>query len=439
VNKRRLILLTVIVILVAVVLFAGRWLRTYDLKAERAAARAAGIPLSESENPLPAISAADDAVPLYDKLTALREVEPPETKRPRPASEHRGGSPRVESTEELRALITAKHEILRVIHTAAAKPHARIDVAPENNQLIPRLTSMRQAAIMIRWESELMAREGRYVEAVRNEAISLRIANQCLEQQVLLTQLTSFAIEAIAMSGFRDLLEEAGERPGVAEAVRDEVTSYRSNRDFSRFIAGETLDGLGTVRRIDHVRKVPAPQAHPLWIPHALGLHAATRGYFADASEAVWLHWMTRYMAASRRPISERNDAIAQVDREFQEATAATRERRMAAPAFHFAMVRVRMFREVAGSASGAATKRAVIATAASVLAYRARHGKYPATLEQAGAPQPVDYQTNRPLEYKFNGNAFEIAAHPDTSGLEPERARSLTESLRFQYPPGAK
>jgi hypothetical protein len=323
-KTRRVVLYAFAVLLCLGVVGLARWLRPYDLDAERAAARSAGIPLSDAEFPQPAPPPEEDALPVYDQLTALLKATPLDFRAAEPNTrESTNAVPRVK-TAELRALIAGRPDVTSLVRQAAAKPHAYLKIMWTPDQLFPQMATMREAAKWIRWESELLARDGKYKDAVKNEGLAFRVANQASEQPTVISHLVSHAIEAIAMQGFKDILHEAGDKPEVAEAVQREIAAYKSNRDLTRCLEGEMMMGVTILHGINSLHDLRGllyqSSGDESWNPSIYTPHSITRSLFLNPSEAVYIHWMGRYVAASRGPILQRNAAMAKVQRDFNAA-----------------------------------------------------------------------------------------------------------------------
>jgi hypothetical protein len=300
---------------------------------------------------------------------------------------------------------------------------------------------MRDAALWIHWESELLARDGKYVDAVRNEGQVLRIANQASDEPVYIAHRASLAIESVAMQGFRDIMIEAGNKPGVPEAVFAEVSAYRSNRDLAKCLKGEMVFGVKTLHRVSSLHDLnnlsPAAwDGGQSWEPSPHPASWFTKKFILAPSEAVYVHWMTKYVGAARAPLPERTAAMAGVQKDFD---AAPTER----TTYRFAAMFVPQYVRAARRDVDSAARRLVVSTSAAVLVYKSRHGTYPATLHEAISPAPLD-PLGRPLAYECRGGGkgFILVARTNptrfgtTSTQGSWLGRGMRAGLRFEYPP---
>lgn len=428
---RYYLVLAMLALLVLGVVAVGRWLRPYDLDTERAAARAAGIPLTPAEYPQPAPPPNQDAMPIYNRLTVLLKAKPLSFGRVELSGTRYGALPPTVKTSNLRAFIDGRPDVARLMHAAAAKPHAyfRLDWSPA--QLYPHLARMREAAKWIRWESELLIREGRYREAVQNEAASFRFANHAAEEPTIIAHLVSLAIEAIAMQGFKDILHEAGDKPGVAAAVQSEIAAYKSNRDLGRALKGETLMGMTMIRNRGEAGQperaggsAQGASANPL-----------LSKWFLEPSEAVHIHWMRRLVEASQAPVERRQGEMSAVQQEFEYAMGKGSRFHLTSPSFSLTALLEPLYPKSVGRDMQSNAKRDVLLAAASVLAYRQRWGKYPAALSDAAPAGLARPKQLNPVAYAPSNSGFSLMKPTRINGLDAQGADRLDADTSFTYP----
>jgi hypothetical protein len=273
-----------------------------------------------------------------------------------------------------------------------------------------------------------MARDGHYAEAVRHQALGFTIARQAGMDPPLMGQLVSVSVEGVTLEGMEDILREAGPNEDAADAVHSAVAAYRPTYDLTRSLRAEMMRGITFYA---HIRD-SAAQSYGRQSGGAPRDNPVLRKYWLWPDEAAYIHWMTGNIAASRLTEPERLKALKLHDEEmvhWLDRGPVTN------PVTILASMLLVEGAKVDARLSQAAAKREVIEGAAAVLAYKARHGISPNTLDQAVSPAPVDPLTGQPLEYRATGSGFQIAAQPDTSGMDPAKARSLIESLKFEYP----
>lgn len=429
-KTRHYVLFAILALFCLLLIGASMWMRPYDLDKERAAASSAGIPLSEAEFPQPAPPPDEDAMPVYEGLGNLLKAKPVDFKRFE-ASSPNTAPPEVK-TADLRVLITSRQDVARIVHDAASRPHAYVKIDWTPDQLFPQFGSMREAVKWIRLESELLVKEGKYTEAVKNEALALQIANHASEEPILIAHLVSIACEAIAMQGYADILHEAGLKPGVADAVLREIAAYKTNRDLTRCLEGEMMFGVKTLHSINSLSDMRALASNDsgdsTWKPSAYRPNSLTRSIFLDPSEAVYIHWMGKFVAASKGPMLQRNAAMAKVQREFD---GAPRRR----PTYVFTAMMMPVFGKVGERDVTAAARREVVSSAAAAMAFRTRTGRYPDALANSVTPAPLNPYTQKAMGYRRDAGGFVVWSVPDVTGLDNKAAAQLRKNLTFQYP----
>ncbi|HEY3411858.1 MAG TPA: hypothetical protein VGM51_02260 [Armatimonadota bacterium] len=412
-QRWKIVLLSLLAILILAGIGLVRWMRPYDLETERKAARAAGIPLSAAELRVPVPPTNENAAAEYAALKAVRARWPLDNS----AIDAVGNvGPSLAAMDArtagaLKSLINGRPDVSRLVHAAAAKPHCRFPAdlaATVGPDLLPQFAGMRECARWIRWESVLLARNGRYVQAVKNQALGLRIARQAAEEPALIAYLVSLACQAIAMQGFEDILDIAGPNAAVADAVRREIAAYDPGADLTRCLKGEVVFGF---TRFDGISQGKLGD----W-------------WYTDPSRAVYLHWMTRLIEASRAPASQRYRAMESVNREMGRAMGKR-------PTAAVTAILMPVLPKAADRSVVASVRRTLVSGMASVLAYRARNGRYPQTLSSAVSPVPADPYTGAPLGYFREGSGFIVFTKPYMTAADAKdggRRRKRESFIRY-------
>ena len=428
----KIVLLSLLAILAVAGIGFLRWMRPYNLETERTAARAAGIPLTEADLKPVIPPSNENAAADYEALMALEKR--------RPLNTHAFDAALNNTTlalmddrqaAALKTLLASRPDVARLVHAAAAKPHANFPhewtVAVE----FPQFAHMREAAKWLRWESILLARQGRYDEAIRNQALGFRTARHAAEEPNIIGLLVSIASESLTLSGFEDILTMAGPNAAVADAVRREIAAYDPGRDLQICLRHETLYGLTAVRQMTsggEVRPPTTPAPAP-WKTSDRKGSAVARWLYMDPSEAVYLHWMTRIVRAAGTPLSGRQAAVAAVQAEM-DRSAGNR------PTYLLASIVTPVYSKAAERETHSAARRTLVSAMASVLSYRAQNGRYPDTLSAAVNPVPVDPYTGKPLGYRREGEGVAVFAEPDVTGEDAKSAAKLRQWSTVRYPP---
>lgn len=199
-----------------------------DLARERAAARREGIPTELKQLEKPAHPPSEDAAPLFAALRRLLKIKP--LGLPRYAQPLIGGYDYTpEQLTVVRNLFNSRPDVISLLHRAADKPYCNfirppgLDPTIQLSYALPQFATMREAERLLRTESYLLARSGRYSEAVSNETRGFRVAQHAASEVNLDGYLPALFFQGIAMSSMNDILHLAGEKKDVARQVERAV------------------------------------------------------------------------------------------------------------------------------------------------------------------------------------------------------------------------
>jgi hypothetical protein len=431
-QRWKIVLLSLLAILLLAVIGLVRWMRPYDLETERNAARAAGIPLTDADLHIPVPPASENAASEYKGMIALEERRRFDTRSFDAATKSTSLALMDDrQARALKALLESRPDVGRLVHAAAAKPHAYFPHEWNMDALFPQFAQMREGAKWIRWESVLMAREGRYADAVRNQALGFRFAAHAAEEPILIGHLVSIACDGLTLSGFQDILAVAGPNASVASAVRREIDAYDPHRDLLQCLRCETLYGLNAMRQMTSaadIRALSAPAPAP-WKPAGRKRSNGFQWLFLDPSEAVYLHWMTRIVLAAGTPASGREAAVAAVQAEIEQSGGKR-------PTYMMTYILTPVFAGAIGSETRSMARRALTLGMADVMAYRGTHGRWPETLAAASRSPLMDPYTGKPLEYRLDGAGFVLSAQPNVAGEDAKTVAKMRRANTLRYPP---
>jgi hypothetical protein len=409
----------------------GHWLRPMDLDTERAAARAAGLPLTPADMPLPHYPPGQDAAPIWRTLRPLfaRRGVSPSWQALERAEVH--GVPPVSSNPDLFRVIAEERDTLRLIHAAASKTGRSVHRGWGPYVLYADLAYMREASSLLRLENLAMARRGHPEEAIRNQRPSLRLANQASEDAGCIGYMAGIAIENESLSGMGDVLREYP-TPQVIAAVRASVPRDRPRYDLGRALKAEALNGMATIALADSPYSagkllISSGYENPVLVRRRSGL---MRALFQDPNEAVFLHFLTRQVKAAALPPNQRAAAMRAISRDARFTLSK-------GPSFLFASQELPPLGAEYDREMRILALRAALLAGADVLAYRAAHGRFPNTLGEA-SPNAIDPFIQKPLGYRRTAKGFVVySAGPDGhfNGLPGAGARG---QAYFSYPNGS-
>jgi len=369
------------------------------LARERAAAQKEGLAVfpAQLNRPLPPDD--QNAAPLYVKVAALRRGRVRLPTYAETLSARYAYTPA--QLERIQKIYDDNPDVFALLRQATDRPQCVFARDWTNNAMAPlfmEFAGLRESAREIKTESVLLAEEGRYAEAVQNQARGYRLAEHAASDSVLISYLVAEALDAIATSGMGDILALAGPNADVAASVTKAVSgqgAYLSLRhglsgeialqdaDFALLRHGDALDFETLFDNSVPISSLPRARFTPGERQAYLNL--------LDAAEADLISRMRRVLAAAGTP--NEAAAFAQADRD---ATAQTSDPvRMVSDKlspFQFGTLNVL-------PAKGAAS-RAVVQAAAAALIARAKIGAYPDALVGAS----TDPFTGKPLGYRREG-----------------------------------
>lgn len=421
---------------------------TRDLARQRAAARREGIPLTPKEFQRPSPPPDQDAAPIYEQLTRLLKEKPLDPKGEDAAS--RLGSRYQYTAEDVAAarnLFADRQDVVTLAHQATDRPQCvfQRDWSLGPSLLFPEFAPARAAARLIKAESYLLALDGRYPEAIANQARGFRIATHMAPDGALIGYLTDIACEAITLRGMQDILYLAGPNAAVAEHVRAAVETHRLSHSMRRALEGEVMLQFGMMldcRRLGpkslflFYRERSQAEAQKLAAPlEQTSVGRRLWKLLADAGEANMLSMTRRAFAIIQRPYPERKRLWKQWNDSITNRSAGV----------------AGVFSAVGFPVLDAGLERGITVHAqedellagADALAYKAQHGAWPDRLEQIERYPPIDPFIGRPLKYRRLPDGFVIyslgPSGRDDGGQIPvpgTPAREWKAVFRYPAPP---
>ncbi|MEO7718542.1 MAG: hypothetical protein ABIY70_20265 [Capsulimonas sp.] len=401
-----------------------------DLAAEIAAARSEGIDINAAP---PVIPPDQDAAPIYKKWNALRKA-----KIIRMPNYSTGPSLRYAYTPEqisvMEHLIDDNPDRFALLHEATDRPKFT-----PSDPVFPIYASMREGTREIALETFVEANRGHISQAIQNQRRAFHIAAHTAAQGDMSGWMTGVAIEDIALSGMRQILQRTGPdinaNQQVAQAMHASLpalslkTALTGNlRTRHLFLEQARRNSDSELDRFirqdyDPDTKTPLIVLAPEEREFALNL--------IDASEARYLGEMRTLIAAADKPVSQRRAVFQQVLQTTPNDDG---------PQAH--LYQLQELTAMFGSASLPwdqsdtllhANEQVTLAGAA-ILETKARTGQYPATLPEGF----VDPFTDKPLIYQREGGngfvVYSVGADGKYDGQASSEARLMKQAM-FRYP----
>jgi len=413
-----------------------------SLAREEASARQEGIPLNAGELQRPLPPPSQNAAPLYVRLTRLLHDKPLHLpKYAEGMNAFRTYTP--EQIAAVRKILAARQDVMTLVHQAADRPQCVFvrDWSKGLDLTFPEYQPMREAARLVETESYLLARDGRYAEAVSNQARGFHIAKHAASDPVLISYLVGNACESITLAGMQSILALAGPNAAVSGQVQRATRSDFAPLPLRVPIVNEAAAMEPVFRQLHQGQH---QGIH--WLDESLQGLISGKGIASDPQH-------------SRESVSPVEEKLVSDTIDVQRANYLSDVRRMVAaadvPSKERRVVYATLVDASAPSArDGARTmsfillpdgqkldeddvrlkaREAVTLAAAALLTEKAKRGSYPGGLP----PEFADPFTDRPLVYRREGGGFVVYSAGPTGhfdGGRPGQKVPGRESL-FRYP----
>jgi len=409
-----------------------------DLARARAEIAKDGISLDPSRLQKPLPPPDQNAAPLYQKLFQLLHDKPlglPIYAQPLIASQ----TYTPEQIAAVQKIYDSRPDVWALVHQAADRPQC---VYTRHwfegfSVLFPELAQFREAARLLNTETYLLAAQGKYAEAVQNQARGFRVAEHAASDPILISYLVGNACEAITLNGMRGIMNQTGPNANVAAQVRQAIETSRPHLSLRYALTGEAVlqaIGLRQMRAaldkggLRDLAAGFAGRSDPI-VTHLTPGTPADRRFaldWLDASEAIILTRMLSLLAAADlTPIPRRQVFI-------QDAAA-----QAAAPPSALTLLPnmfLPVFTQVENNETRRVAQEEVTRAGAAILASRAKTGAFPDALPE---PFPDPY-TSKPLGYRREGgDGFVVySAGPDGTynGGKPDD-KAAPGMVVFRYP----
>jgi hypothetical protein len=409
--------------------------RSPALAREIAAAKRMGLPVGPKDMAGPSLPTARNAAPIYRQLFQRFETVSSAEKND---VGNLGRAPTAAQVEKTRKVLVRHRDILALIHRAAARPQCvfRRDWSQGPAMRFPEFAGFREAARWIKAESAAQLKDGRPLEAVKTQALGFRIARHAASDPILIGYLVGVAINAITLSGMEHILYTAGGDPAVADAVGQAV-----EKDFARLSLAHSFRGdlVTYLVYVDIVRKGG---------PGALKQLAGLTGWEENPSKANVprpRNWDTLMDANAVYLLRTVRKAAGAADRPYPEFKAVCQEissdlenkGKNRDLSVLIATIALPMFDNLPLTGAKSQAQAGAVRSGAAVLAWKARHGAFPARLEEALSPAPADPFDLKPLRYRREGDGFVVYSVGPTGkfdGGKPDVKLDAKEAL-FRYP----
>lgn len=270
----------------------------YNLRAEKAAARREGIPLTYAEIPWKPVPPAQDAARQYEEIRRRRKANdftPAEEATREKMAERRPLTAHEEAV--IRRAFATRRSMLDALHRAAGMPeYAHPKPIPASAARLPSggYSPAVDAVRMLRDEARVLALDGRFEEAVGVQTLGYNVAGHMFQGPYLIHYLIGGSLQDIACVGLDEILAAAGPDADVARAVRRAVLSAPEPKlsDYLRREVPSQLEHFGMVLSWHDLRGWSVSTS-------ALPPDTLTVRAMSPVLSAAYLHWQRRFIAAA--------------------------------------------------------------------------------------------------------------------------------------------
>ena len=372
------------------------------LARERAAALADNISL-DPKSWQPSVPPDQNAAPLWEKWDTLRHGH---VRLPNYAEVLRTGYAYTpEQLARVQKIFDDNRSAMDLLHQAADKPGLAF---PDDN--MTHYAALREAARELKSESYLLAHQGLYADAIAEQARGFRIAKQIVSRPTLGDYLTGVGIEAITLSGMKDILDLAGPNADVSAQVRQAIQGARPVLSLKAALAGDatiSLSGLEKLRAgtpADLAARAQEDSDPYADLPQVKAKSFTPEerrfgSHLLDAAEANYLSQMRRLVDAADEPGPERHAVFASL----QNAGPAPSwdPIQQLNPALPLNQILLPAFGRMDDVDNRTQAQEEVTLAGAALLSERARTGRFPDALP-GGFLDPF---TGHPLGYRREGD----------------------------------
>ncbi len=410
-----------------------------NLAREEALARQAGMALGPEQIQLPLPPASQNAAPLYSKLSLLLHDKP------LGLPKYAEGMDAFHSytpaqIAAVRRTLAARQDVMMLVHEAAGKPRCVFVRRWDDpyNVTFPEYQPIREAARLLKTESYLLARDGKYQQAISNQQRGFRVAEQAASDPILVAFLVGAACDSVTLSGMQSLLAIAGPNRTADAEVQRVVAADHARLSLRRAMAGETGFGFTCLLRMHQAEgqgvsaALTAGGFGPGDAHQAMTTAAEKQNLhdLIDAWQADYLDHIRPFVLAGDLPPAARRAAFAAASRRLDQE-----QQQDTNPMHLVSLILLPVFGRIDENETRCQTRTILTQAAASLLAAKAQTGTFPATLSN-GFTDPF---TDKPLLYRRDAaDGFIVYSAGPNGAYDGGRAGDKIppgESV-FRYPP---
>jgi hypothetical protein len=418
------------------------------LARERAAAQAEGIDLDPAHLQKPLPPADQNAATFYDRWNALRHKNPMALPMyAAPLGFRYAYTPT--QLARVQAILNAHQDAMALLHQATDRAQCvrQEDWQHTGSLHLDDYAGLREGTRELNTESYLLAKQGRYAEAIADQARGFRIADHVASEPDLISNLVGIACEAITLSGMEGIMDIAGPNPVVASQVRQTISARHSHLSLKYALAGEaatTDQTFATLRTATPAALYatlasgtggsgtppPGPDPSARFSPDEQRFVS----HLSDAAEAECLRHLRQMIAVTDAPraVRLRYDA----DQARADASESADPVRRLSPVTSLTDILILDFGKTGEQNDQTTAREQMLMAGAEALEVKGRTGAFPAHLT---GHYPDPFADGKPLGYRREGaNGFVVYSVGPTgkfTGGLPGEHHWTPYQIAFRYP----
>ncbi len=426
-------------------------LYTKRLVEARTRAKKEGLALTLAEIPKPKIPDADNAATYLIQLQALEKRK--SVSREDADFIHNEwfrAKPTPQRTLRAKRILTSRADIMSLVEKTAAcssfyLPFRMTKVSATYSFAefpFEAAAALRGIARWIHAKTLLLLAEGRYQEAVANQAKAFRLARISSRAQDTSQYLLSSALDVMAVRGMDVVLYEAGERAGVAEAALKALERepfVMSWEPLLSFQLATFFDNMDAPRKAATNGKYDAEMEKSL--PKEAQEEFKRYGYPKDPAQRAERYFNANETNLIRRVVELKSVMASPYYQKPPEGfpSAQEIERLSKEPDTNLAMMPLSTFYIIRTRAAKNEAERVVLQAGAQVLAWKVAHGEFPNALQEINPDVSLDPFDGKPIRYRKEGAGFIVYSVGESlkydGGVRAEGKR-IEGAFRYPAPP---
>ena len=332
-----------------------------------------------------------------------------------------------------RRFLSDNQSLVALVHRAASMSYIADRHDNVDNPLditFPLLASMRRSARIVTIESLVLAHAGRSVDAIRNQSLNFRIADQGVHDILVISWLVATAIDVINMAGMQDILIRSNGDPQVAAAIDRSIREHWRPRSLVGPFKSECALSCSL---IEYLRRIGPAAAYNLSsdsktervpnLPPNL-LQKSIWDTFLDTNGTAILRGMRPVIHVSDMPYNWSKPIV-------DPMRLGGNDKGMS---YTYAASLLAVMADVVPRRAIIGAKAAITRAACAVFVYKSKHGQYPPTLTDADKAD-LDPFDGKALRYRLEGNGFVIYSVGPTGKYDGGVVDGKGHEEVFRYP----